>query len=237
MALDLWAISRMIEIEWEMCGKDTLGVQRISDPTNPRHGKVPIPPMMDTQLDQIVITKVLEPLKQKFLENFDAKISNPVPEDWFEIYLTSFVFLNHIEKLAKHSAFHAQLHAMPVSHLAFCHTHFRPADICQTQYSNTEFLERAFHAAKVILSRFHFVCKGSVPLMLDWDSSTTRSLAKLDAGQVRFMKNTQTLIEAQSKLRAVTLRGLEADIVRIQRPKPPDHAQLRNTAVLVFAAL
>lgn len=118
MALDLWAISRMIEIEWEMCGRpgeDTLGVERISDQANPRKGKIPIPPMMDTQLDQIVIGEVLEPLKKKILGTFEAKVALNRPEDWFEIYLSSFIILNHIERLAKHSAFHARLHAMPVS--------------------------------------------------------------------------------------------------------------------------
>jgi hypothetical protein len=115
MALDLWAISRMIEIEWEMCGPDTLGVSRITDETNPRKGKIPIPPMMDTQLDQIVIKEVLYPLKKKFLDRFEAKISPMRTEDWFDIYLTSFIVLNHIERLAHHSAYHAKLHSMPVS--------------------------------------------------------------------------------------------------------------------------
>jgi len=135
--------------------------------------------MMDTQLDQIVIAEVLEPLKKKLLERFEAKIALNLPEDWFEIYLSSFIILNHVERLAKHSAFHARLHAMP------------------TRFSNTQFLERAFHAAKVILSRFHFVCKGSVPLLLDWDAPMTRSLAKLDTAQLNFMKETQALIKAK----------------------------------------
>jgi len=115
MALDLWAISRIIEIEWEMCGPDTLGVERFSDPLNPRNGKIPIPPMMDTQLDQIVIHNVLNPLRKDLLDQLEARISPFKREDWFDIYLTSFIVLNHIERLAKHSAYHAELHNMSVS--------------------------------------------------------------------------------------------------------------------------
>ena len=118
MALDLWAVSRMIEIEWRMCGgggSDTLGIRKINEPTSPRHGNIPIPPMMDTQLDQIVITQVLEPLKEHFVDQFEAKISPVKPEDWFEIYLAAFVMLNHVERLARHSSFHAMLHSLPVS--------------------------------------------------------------------------------------------------------------------------
>lgn len=115
LALDLWAVSRIIEIEWEMCGPDTLGVSRVTDRTNPRFRKIPIPPMMDTQLDRIVITEVLHPLRKKLLDQFEAKISPLRPEDWFDIYLTAFIVLDHIERLAQHSAYHAKLHSMPVS--------------------------------------------------------------------------------------------------------------------------
>ncbi|KAK0627475.1 hypothetical protein B0T14DRAFT_136514 [Immersiella caudata] len=179
MALDLWAISRMIEIEWEMCGPDTLGVSEITDPTDPRRGKIPIPPMMDTQLDQIVIKEVLYPLKQKFLDQFEARISPMRTEDWFDIYLTSFVVLDHIERLACHSAHHANLHAMP------------------SKFSNVSFLTNVFHTAKVILSRFHFVCNGSAPLALDWDSPSAQAMSKLDSDQIAFMKETQALIKAR----------------------------------------
>lgn len=105
----------MIEIEWEICGRNTLGISRISDPTNPRNGKIPIPPIMDTQLDQIIITQVLYPLKKKLLDRFEEMITPVRPEDWFEIYLTAFIILNHIERLAEHSARHAKLHSMSVS--------------------------------------------------------------------------------------------------------------------------
>ncbi|KAK0645707.1 hypothetical protein B0T16DRAFT_457705 [Cercophora newfieldiana] len=179
IALDLWAVSRMIEIEWEMCGPDTLGVHRINDMTNPRNGKIPIPPMMDTQLDQIVIREVLYPLKKKFLDEFEARISPLRAEDWFDIYLASFIVLNHIERLALHSAYHARLHSMP------------------TKFSNVPFLTNVFHTAKVILSRFHFVCNGSAPLAIDWDSPSALAMAKLDTKQITFMKETQALIKAR----------------------------------------
>lgn len=71
--------------------------------------------MMDTQLDQIVIHNVLNPLRKDLLDQLEARISPFKREDWFDIYLTSFIVLNHIERLAKHSAYHAELHNMTVS--------------------------------------------------------------------------------------------------------------------------
>ncbi|KAK3688256.1 hypothetical protein B0T22DRAFT_376723 [Podospora appendiculata] len=178
-ALGLWAICRMIEIPWEICGEDTLGFSRVADPTNPHYQKIPIPPIMDTQLDQVLIRSVLVPLKDRLIKQLEEKISPAKPDAWFETYLTAFVVLSHIERLAKHSVFHARLHSM------------------QTKYSSLPFLEGAFHTAKVILSRFHFVCNGSAPLRLDWRSPAASVMAKLDANQVAFMRRTQTMIQAR----------------------------------------
>ncbi|KAK3352541.1 hypothetical protein B0T25DRAFT_456226 [Lasiosphaeria hispida] len=179
LALDLWAVSRMIEIQWQMCPGDpstTLGVTQVTDKANPRYGMIPIPPMMDTQLDQIIIAHVLNPLKKTLLDNFEEMISPAKPEDWFDIYLTSFILLNHIEKLAQHSVFHATLHSMP------------------SRFSNKGFLEGVFHSAKAILSRFHFVCNGSAPFRADWESPAIVNMAQLEASEVEFMKKSKALI-------------------------------------------
>ncbi|KAK4222965.1 hypothetical protein QBC38DRAFT_374093, partial [Podospora fimiseda] len=188
--LDLWAISRMIEIPWEMCGQDTLGVKRINNPENPNwHNKIPIPPIMDTQLDQIVIQHILKPLRQRVIDKFQELVTPAKPEAWFEIYLAAFVILNHIERLAKHSVSHARTHSMP------------------TKYSNAKFLEAAFHTAKVVLSRFHFVCNGSVPLKCDWTSPKTIEMAKLEGQEVEFMKNTQVMILQRAEKQVLGLRA------------------------------
>ncbi|KAL2020429.1 hypothetical protein VTK56DRAFT_8395 [Thermocarpiscus australiensis] len=174
--LSLWAISRIIEIPWEMFGTDTLDVMPVSDPGSPHYGKIPVPPIMDTQLDQIVIQLVLKPLRARVIQKLEQLITPAKPEMWFEIYLSAFILLNHIERLAKHSVVHAETHCMP------------------TKYSNTDFLEGAFHTAKCILARFHFVCNGSAPLRLDWRSPKVAAMAKLEADQVEYMKKMQAMV-------------------------------------------
>jgi len=187
-ALDLWAICRMIEIPWEMCGEETLGVARVEDESNPHFGRIPIPPNMDTQLDQVVIKAILNPLKEQVIGKLEERITPAKPEAWFETYLTAFILLSHVERLAKHSAFHARLHTMP------------------GKYSNPKFLEGAFHTAKIILSRFHFVCNGSAPLRLNWDSPTAATMARLEPKQVQFMRQTQAMIQTR-----------EQDVLRLRK--------------------
>ena len=179
-ALDLWAICRMIEIPWTICGEETLGIECVTDERNPHYGKVPIPPTMDTQLDQVVIKHVLTPLRTQLIKKFDKVISPPSPEAWFDTYLASFILLNHIEQLAKHSVSHAKLHTLP------------------GKYSNIPFLEGALHWAKIILSRFHFVCNGRAPLGMDWTDPEVVKTAKLSPNQVKFMVQTKRLVEAKS---------------------------------------
>ncbi|KAK4152150.1 hypothetical protein C8A00DRAFT_44744 [Chaetomidium leptoderma] len=178
-ALSLWAISRMIEIPWQMCGPDTLGVSPVGNTTSPHYQRIPIPPMMDTQLDQIVIQFILTPLRDRLIQKFERLISPAKPEAWWEVYLSAFILLNHIERLARHSVAHARTHTMP------------------GKYSNIDFLEGVFHTAKSILARFHFICNGSAPLRLDWTSPKVAAMAKLNGDQVKFMQRTQAMIAAR----------------------------------------
>ncbi|KAK3491888.1 hypothetical protein B0T13DRAFT_450675 [Neurospora crassa] len=186
MALNLWVICRMIEDPWELLENNKLGISRVNLPGTKFHGKIPIPPMMDTQLDQVIIQFVLNNLRGKLIRLFERNISPAKPETWFETFLASFIMLTHIERLAAHSVRHAETHTMP------------------TKYSNTKFLEQAFYTAKIILSRFHYACNGSVPLGLDWKDSQVSSMAKLGPKEVEFMQR----IQREFKKREHDLRNL-----------------------------
>ncbi|CCC06748.1 unnamed protein product [Sordaria macrospora k-hell] len=190
-ALDLWVVCRMIEDPWELLEGNELGVSRVDLPGTRFHGKIPIPPMMDTQLDQVIIQFILNHLRGKLIGLFEKNIKPAKPETWFETFLASFILLTHIERLAAHSVRHAETHTMP------------------TKYSNTQFLEQAFNTAKIILSRFHYACNGSVPLGLEfnWKASHVSSMAKLGPKEVEFMQRVQNTF----KERVYDLRKLPAN--------------------------
>ena len=105
----------MIEDPWELLEDNELEVPRVDLPGTKFHGKIPIPPMMDTQLDQVIIQNILNHLRGKLIGLFEKNISPARPETWFETFLASFVLLTHIERLAAHSVRHAETHTMPVS--------------------------------------------------------------------------------------------------------------------------
>jgi len=93
-ALNLWVACRTIDRSWEVCDEETVGIltKEIS-----WRGMSPINPIMQTQLDQIVIRDTLNPLRMDILQELSHKIEANKPEFWLEIYLTIFTLLNSIE--------------------------------------------------------------------------------------------------------------------------------------------
>ena len=206
--LELWATCRVIERSWVMCGEDTLGVERIEDPTSPWRGTIPITPTMDTQLDQIVIQSILVPLQQRILRELQAKIQVHKPEAWFEIYLTIFTLLSSIEVGSAHSNRFAKRYGCPVcisKRLSFFQLIRMPparrvyllmlTSYSQNRFSDMKLVEGWFHTSNVLLSRFHFVCNGSTPLHIDWGIPGTARFAKLESEQVKFMEDTKVKIK------------------------------------------
>lgn len=115
MAVDMWAYCRVIEKEWKICGEDTLDLPPITDPKSPWYGFIPITPVMDVQLDQIVIRDVLQPLRTKLVTKFQETIENYRPDTWFDCYFTIFMVLNHMEMAAAHGNRFSKSHGLGVS--------------------------------------------------------------------------------------------------------------------------
>lgn len=114
-ALRLWSFSRIIEQTWHICGSETLGLEKIPDPTNRWHGIIPVTPIMDTQLDQIVIQNLLVPLSRSLLHQLEDMVENHNrPDTWFEIYLTSFILMTTTESAAIHSKNFSKRYGLPV---------------------------------------------------------------------------------------------------------------------------
>lgn len=185
-ALDLCAACRIIERDWRICGSETLGIDIVLDQESPWCGTHPITPMMDAQLDQIVIRSFLTPLREKVLRSLQDKILNFRRDDWFEVFLTISVLLSHAEWLLAHSRCNA----------VRCGA--------QTRYNYMPRAESYFHSCKTMLAYFHHICRGSAPLSINWDSKNASSLAELDAEQTKFMKT----IQAKIKSRGPTLQKL-----------------------------
>lgn len=109
----------MIEKTWRICGEDKLGLEASTDPANPWNGIIPVTPIMDTQLDQIVIRDFLVPLRVFLLQELQEKIRGYKRENWFSIFLTIFILLSNTESILAHSRRFSRRYGMGVSLYAF----------------------------------------------------------------------------------------------------------------------
>ena len=79
-------------------------MEPISDKTNPWNGIIPVTPIMDQQMDQIVIREILIPWRDALLRQLNQKIFDyeKRKENWSRIYLTMFILLNNTEVQLAH---------------------------------------------------------------------------------------------------------------------------------------
>jgi hypothetical protein len=172
-ALDLFAASRMIERDWRICDGDDIDIPIITDESHPWFDKRPITPMMDCQLDQLVIQGFLQPLREQLLEELQHKVDTARKEAWFEIFLTIFILLANTEQQLAHSRRNAIRHG------------------ATARYNSPQLAEAYFRACKTMIAHFHYTCNFAMHPLLDWTSKSGKSIAKLDASEIDFLRDLQ----------------------------------------------
>ncbi|KAF5675405.1 hypothetical protein FCIRC_7389 [Fusarium circinatum] len=176
MALNMLAYCRVIEKQWMICGDNKLGVTEPTDPKSPWFGFIPVTPAMDVQLDQIMIKHMLDPLRTSLLERLNLTIQSHKPETWFDCFLTIYLLLNHLEEASAHGNRFAKSYGL------------------NRRYSDMKLAQAWFHAAKILLSRFHFISNGSAPFRLDWGDAKKVGFAKLDGREISFIQKTREMM-------------------------------------------
>jgi hypothetical protein len=78
-----------------------MGVQPTEEHGHPYDGFIPVTPIMDTQLDDLVIRDLLAPLTAQFLKRLKAKIDERKSENWMEIHFAMFIMMSNIGWIVK----------------------------------------------------------------------------------------------------------------------------------------
>jgi len=136
---------------------------------------------MDGQLDQIVINSYLNPLRESLLSSLQETTYRGRKEDWFSIFLVTFVYLTHVECLLQHSRRNARRYGL------------------SRRYNHIPLAEEYFKASRIALAHFHFVSGGAVPLSLDWNKEDVVEMAQLDSDQAMFMSSVQAKMVRKSE--------------------------------------
>ncbi|KAK7402616.1 hypothetical protein QQX98_011628 [Neonectria punicea] len=154
--LYIWVATRLIEKPWRVSNNEMLehdisdNTHPFWDNTSPYHFRIPVTPVMDNQLDQVVIKRILTPLSSSVMKRLRTLIEANKPANWFVIYLCTFILLNNYELATVHDRSFALRYSL------------------KSRFSNYPLLE-GFHAgAKTLLAHFHYCCKGHALFQLDW---------------------------------------------------------------------
>ena len=107
--------TRLTETVWKVCDGDDIDLTPPDDPESPWYNTLPVTPVMDTQLDELAIRDVLIPLRDKLLEQLNDKILERKKENFFEIYLATFIAMNNFEFIFSDVIDYTTRHGMTVS--------------------------------------------------------------------------------------------------------------------------
>lgn len=78
---------------------------RHPNPNCPYHERIPVPPIVDQQIDLIVINTILQPELKNILNMLKTMLESTHPWDnWFEIQLGYFILLHNVELTMAHDA-------------------------------------------------------------------------------------------------------------------------------------
>ncbi|KAF4436524.1 hypothetical protein FACUT_6382 [Fusarium acutatum] len=182
-SLRLWAGSRLTELPWMICGEHTLGQIPVQDLECPRSGTIPIPPIMDTQMDHLVIKNIMTPLRQRILAGLQTKIMENKRENWYEIYLTTFVLLSNMERQFAQVLYIIDWYGM------------------ESRFGtrgNSSVSESFIHSCKTLLAFFHFAGGSHKPLALDWKGSKA-PLGIMTQPQAEYLDKTKKQIDREGE--------------------------------------
>lgn len=113
-ALDIWAGSRFIAAPRSLRGKNTLGLEPVVDRDAHDLGLIPIPPMLDYQLDTIAI-RWMENTMIEMLKRLWKTLLGHRRSSWFDVFLVIFILLNNLEYVYEAQLQYIQEHGAEVS--------------------------------------------------------------------------------------------------------------------------
>lgn len=168
------------------------------DKSSGMQGKIPIPPVLGAQMQLIINHKLQAPLRSKILVRLQKLTLDQKPDNWFCIYLCTFILLHNCSLLTAHDIGYARKHGLKVCHQS--HAHIRKyLTGQQARHARPDMVKDLHFGANVLLAHFHYGCKGYRPFTLDWKPELSTSMATLDDEQLHFVRQTATYVDYNSQ--------------------------------------
>jgi hypothetical protein len=113
-ALRIAIITRLMSKSFNITGSESLGIPRDTDPTSPYYQRIPIPPVLDFQIDRACMHNMHE-LRRNVVSHLKKMTMKYERENWYTIFLTIMMLLSNLEFLYQHQHQQMLRHCGPVS--------------------------------------------------------------------------------------------------------------------------
>jgi hypothetical protein len=150
-----------------------------------------------------MVQSVLEPLREQVMREIKNLSVAKTKENWFVLLLANFVLLSTYRPLMQQQV-HFALRKNSAVRIDLLHSNrvnMAADENCQNRYSNMQLVCGLLHGANTILAYFHHICKGQVPLLLDWslENAHKRKMADLSREEVRFLRELTQMAQGRRK--------------------------------------
>ncbi|KAI0199892.1 hypothetical protein F4808DRAFT_194952 [Astrocystis sublimbata] len=176
-----------------LTGYERLGIDPLDDEGSPTHGQVPVPSVLDFQIDTTAI-KVMRETQKKCVKALKSIMFNKQSKkQWYQIYLAVFVLLQTLGT---------------VTMLQYSYNKWnedmQDNTTKRVDYITRQMVDKWNQSAENLLMHFCFVVRGTTPLQFDWaaDLKTIDNDVKTDMDSQAF----QYMAKLTNELRRKPLR-------------------------------
>ncbi|KAK3178399.1 hypothetical protein OEA41_000534 [Lepraria neglecta] len=185
-AMKIAIITRLISKSFNITGSESLGISQVMDTTSPYYQRVPIPPILDFQIDWLCMRKMNE-LRRTLVSQLKDLIMKRERSNWYTIFLTIIVLLSNLEFIYQHQ--HRQMER-----------YGRP------DFNSSTMMESWQHSAKILITYFHAISHGNIPILMEWTKEDEEK-AELDEQARAYLVRLKDLVTSQDDMLRERAKG------------------------------
>uniref|UniRef100_A0A8H7N406 Uncharacterized protein n=1 Tax=Bionectria ochroleuca TaxID=29856 RepID=A0A8H7N406_BIOOC len=191
-ALKIRLISYFCRESVIIVGDETLGIAKVEDTRFPIYGQVPVPSVLDFQIDTIAIHLMLKLIKSVVSRLKKIIYGRRNKEKWYEVYLTCFILLGCLEKV----------YSLQLGYMGMGDAMDKDV-VMHVNYISRSMMEEWQYSAENLIFHFRCILRGMDPFSFDWEGPHERigeaATTNLDGQAILYLRRVTSLLKEQKE--------------------------------------
>ena len=195
-ALEIAVITKLTLKSFNIKGCETLNIDAVDDPESPYHGRIPIPTVLDAQIDRILMDRMNILQKKCFSEIKKIKTMKGKRENWYMIFLTILILSYNLGAVYQNQQRQKQRYGKNV-----CSSLSQVVLLILSKIQDRKqdaMLASWDYGAKVLRWYFRKAYNGDGLLSMDWENEASQ-FAGVDPMAKRFMVKLRSRMASRGK--------------------------------------